>query len=114
MKAKEYPVLQRGEGHCPSRKENERLGHPSSLCGPFSFYTRPKGCVLGEITEEERGTISNSSRRLFDEKLKAGEILLQEDGIVDVHDPPFLKHQNGGKGHVKMASHSDKRREDDT
>lgn len=44
-------------------------------------------------------------RRLFDEKLKAGEILLPEGGTANIHQAPFRRHQDQGKDHVMMAYH---------
>lgn len=45
-------------------------------------------------------------RRLYDEKLKIGEILLQTDGAANVHESSFPKHPRG-KGYVMMASRSE-------
>lgn len=45
-------------------------------------------------------------RRLFNETLKAGEILLPERGTTNVHEAQLSRHQDRGKGHVMMACHS--------
>lgn len=42
-------------------------------------------------------------RVLFDEKLKAREILLQEGRAIKVHESSFHKHQDRGKSHVMMS-----------
>lgn len=45
-------------------------------------------------------------RRLFDEKLKAGEILLLGGGTASVHEALFSRHQDQEKGDVMMGCHS--------
>lgn len=45
-------------------------------------------------------------KRMFNEKLKASEILLDKGREVNIHGSLFPKHQDRGKGHV-MASHSE-------
>lgn len=45
-----------------------------------------------------------SFQRVFNDKHKAGEVLLQEDN-TSINTLPFLKHDGRDKGHVMMASH---------
>lgn len=45
-------------------------------------------------------------RKLFDEKLKSGQILFPKDETTDVHKAMFPKHQARGNGRVMMACHS--------
>lgn len=44
---------------------------------------------------------------IFYEKLKAGEILLQEVEAVNIHESPFPKNQGRGKDQVMMPSLSE-------
>lgn len=45
-------------------------------------------------------------RKVFYEKLIAGKILFPEEKTANVHEAPFLRHQNQEKGRVMMACHS--------
>lgn len=42
-------------------------------------------------------------RKFFDEKHKAGEILFQ--GVVNIYNMSFAKHNDRGRSHAMMASH---------
>lgn len=55
-------------------------------------------------------------RRIFDAKHKAGEILFQNEGTVNMHECPFptTTTMTGAKGHVMMASHAERDKERDT
>lgn len=45
-------------------------------------------------------------RRLFDENLEAGEILIPEGETTNAHGAPFPMHLDQGKGYLMMACHS--------
>lgn len=51
----------------------------------YYVYHRRKGHLLDKYVE---------FRRLFDEKVKDSEILLQEVGAANVYENPFLKYQD--------------------
>lgn len=43
-------------------------------------------------------------RKIFDKKLADEEIILQGEAARNVHEQPFPKHNNRGKGHAMMVS----------
>lgn len=67
--------------------------------GLFFLRGGSKGCKLLPY-RRRRGYLLEQHvmfRRLLDEKLKAGEILLPEGGIANIHEAPSLRHQDRRK-----------------
>lgn len=50
-----------------------------------------------------------SFKRIFDKELQDGEIIFQNEGACNVHERPFMNHNNDrGKGQVMMVYASER------
>lgn len=87
---------------------SERPSNPPSSPGLILFSSGAK--AVNYCPSMKKGTTSlamHNIQKTFEEKLKAGTMLLQEGRASNTYELSFFRHQDRGKGHVMMASRSE-------